>query len=149
LPLKIYGISQNPITNDYVIIQNTLIWASGNEKIDDSIQEMQSNIKEYHDIVFEWIPYNQFYEIKEIDKGGFATVYSAIWKDGPLLYLKGQDEKYNRESNKKVALKCLNNSQNLTNELLNEVWNSCKIFNYFSIYLYLYYKFLIDKGIFN
>ncbi|CAB4433260.1 unnamed protein product [Rhizophagus irregularis] len=121
LPLKIYGISQNPITNDYVIIQNTLIWASGNEKIDDSIQEMQSNIKEYHDIVFEWIPYNQFYEIKEIDKGGFATVYSAIWKDGPLLYLKGQDEKYNRESNKKVALKCLNNSQNLTNELLNEI----------------------------
>ncbi|UZO17145.1 uncharacterized protein OCT59_008506 [Rhizophagus irregularis] len=121
LPLKIYGISQNPITNDYVIIQNTLIWASGNEKIDDSIQEMQSTIKEYHDIVFEWIPYNQFYEIKEIDKGGFATVYSAIWKDGPLLYLKGQDEKYSRESNKKVALKCLDNSQNLTNELLNEI----------------------------
>ena len=28
-----------------------------------------------------WIPYNQFSDIKKIGKGGFATVYSAIWKD--------------------------------------------------------------------
>ncbi|CAB4429393.1 unnamed protein product [Rhizophagus irregularis] len=30
--------------------------------------------------------------IKEIGKGGFSTIYSAIWKDGPLVY--DADKKY-------------------------------------------------------
>ena len=67
--------------------------------------------------------YNQFSNIKEIDRGGFSIVYSAIWKDGPLIYDKHYEE-YNRtpyNSNKEVALKCLHNSQNITNEFLNEV----------------------------
>ena len=95
-------------------------WTSGNEKIDGIIQEMQLKIDRYNDIVFEWIPYNQFSDIKEIGRGGFATVYSAIWKDGPLKY----NEEYTRDSyysNYKVALKCLHNSQNVTDEFLNEV----------------------------
>ena len=94
-------------------------WTSGNEKIDNFIQEMQLKIDKHKDIVFEWIPYNQFSDIKEIGRGGFATVYSAIWKDGPLKY----DKKYtsSHEKNKKVVLKCLHNSQNITNEFLNEV----------------------------
>src|SRR5215210_5765724 len=62
-------------------------WTSGNEKIDGFIQEMQLKINTHKDIVFEWIPYNQFSYIKEIRRGGFATVYSAIWKDGPLKYV--------------------------------------------------------------
>ena len=81
---------------------------------------MQLKINDSHDIVFEWIPYNQFSDIKEIGRGGFATVYSAIWKDGPLKYDE-DDEEYTRESYQKVALKCLHNSQNITNEFLNEV----------------------------
>src|SRR5438045_2785419 len=89
---------------------------SENEKIDNFIQEMQLKINEYNDIVFEWIPYNQFSDIKEIGRGGFATVYSAIWKDGPLQYdfdFQGDpcaweaDYIYKSETNKKVALKCL------------------------------------------
>ena len=47
---------------------------------------MQLKIKKRSDIVFEWIPYNKFDNIEEISKGDFATVYSAIWKDGPLCY---------------------------------------------------------------
>src|SRR5215218_9690088 len=61
-------------------------WTSGNEKIDNFIQEMQLKIDSQSDIVFEWIPYNQFSGIKEKGRGSFATVYSAIWKDGPLKY---------------------------------------------------------------
>src|SRR5687767_6324808 len=61
-------------------------WTSGNEKIDELIQEMQLKIDSSFDIIFEWIPYNQFSDIKEIGRGGFATVYSATWKDGPLEY---------------------------------------------------------------
>jgi hypothetical protein len=120
---KIYGISQNPNTNDYILVQDNLgfiNWMSGNKKIDDFIENMQLKIKEYNDIIIEWIPYNQFTEIKEIGKGGFSTICSAIWKDGPLhynVYL----EKYRRDPNKVVALKYLNDSKNLINELLNEV----------------------------
>ena len=80
---------------------------------------MQLKIDNYNDIIFEWIPYNQFNKIKEIGKGGFATVYSAIWKDGPLYY---HNKKLRRLSaNKEVALKYLFNSQNITNKFLNEV----------------------------
>ena len=48
---------------------------------------------------------------------------SAIWKDGPLYWngLYGLNEKYTRNSNKKVTLKCLNNSQNLIEFVINEV----------------------------
>src|ERR1043166_4233668 len=100
--------------------KNFTNWTSRNEKIDRFIQEMQLKINKYDDIIFEWLPYNQVSDIKEIGRGGFATVYSAIWKDGPLKF--GYNEEYMRESaDKKVALKCLHNSQNITNELLNEV----------------------------
>ena len=111
-----YGISQNPDTKDYIIVifqGNFTNWTSGNEKINNFIEHVR-------DIVFEWIPYNQFSNIKEIGRGGFATVYSAIWKDGPLNY-DYDNFKYTRNSNYKVALKCLHNSQNITNEFLNEV----------------------------
>ena len=91
-------------------------WTSGNEKIDDFIQGMQLKINEHNDIVFEWIPYNQFSDIKEISKGNFSTVHSAIWKDGLLNYDEVNKE-YTRKLNYKVALKCLHNSQNITNEV--------------------------------
>src|SRR4051794_23787190 len=96
-------------------------WTSGNEKIDELIQEMQLKINNPRDIIFEWIPYNQFSDIKEIGKGGFATVYSAFWKDGQLHYDE-DTEKYAKSSpNYEVALKRLHNSQNISNEFLNEV----------------------------
>jgi hypothetical protein len=113
--LILYGISQNPDTNDYILIQNTFIWTSRNEKIDDFIQEKQSKIKE-NDVVFEWIPYNQFNEIKKTGKKDNITVYSAIWKDGPLHY-----GKYTRDSNKEVALKYLHNSKDPIEFIINEV----------------------------
>jgi hypothetical protein len=95
---------------------------SGNEKIDEFIQEMQLKIDNPNDMVFEWIPYNQFMTIKEIGKGGFATVYLAKWKNGLLHY----DKEWRRGSDKKVALKCLYGSQNVTDEFLNEV---CDVWN--------------------
>src|SRR2546423_14407210 len=73
-------------------------WTSGNEKIDDFIQEMQLKF-DYQSFLFEWIPYNQFNDFKEMDKGGLTAVYSAIWKNGPLYY---GDYKWRRNSNKKV-----------------------------------------------
>ena len=71
------------------------------------------------DLVFEWISYNQFFDIKEVDKDGFSTAYSAKWKDGPLYWNKG-NKKYIRDPHK-VTLKCLCNSQNSIDDFLNEV----------------------------
>ena len=110
-----YGISQNPDTNDYILVQNYLI-LSRNENIDNFIQERQLNINYYDDVVFEWIPYNQFNKIKETGKNGSITIYSTIWKNGPLLY-----GNYTRNSNKEVALKCFHNLQNPVDSLINEV----------------------------
>ena len=93
-------------------------YSSGNKKIDNFIQEMRLKISD--NLVLEWIPYSQFDSIEEISKGGFATVYSAIWKDGPLNYDESKHE-YIRVQNAKVVLKCLYNSQNNTNGFLNEV----------------------------
>ncbi|UZO16959.1 uncharacterized protein OCT59_008325 [Rhizophagus irregularis] len=113
----IYGISQNPDTNNYILV---LAWAIGNKKIDNFILEMQLKINDYNDIVFEWIPYHQFGDIEAVGEGGFSTVYSAIWKDGPLEY--DVDKKiYNRDPNKVIALKCLHNFQSITDKFLNEV----------------------------
>ena len=58
--------------------------------------------------------------MKEIGKGGFATVYSAIWRDGPLRYNSNKN-KYERFYFEEVALKCLDDLENITNEFLNEV----------------------------
>ena len=102
------------------MVQNNYIWISGNEKIDDFIQERQLKINNYDDIVLEWIPYNHFNEIKEISKNGLITVYSAIWKDDPL-HKKNEWSNYTRNSNKKVFLKYLHNLQESVDSLINEV----------------------------
>jgi hypothetical protein len=94
---------------------------SGNEKIDELIQEMQLKIESYKDIVVEWIPYNQLNNIKEIGKDDSTIIYSARWMDGPLNYDDYDGNYEKRMPNKKVSLKYLNNSQNITSEFLNEV----------------------------
>jgi len=93
---------------------------SGNEEIDNLIQEKQLKVKHHNDIIFEWIPYNHFAIINKIDEGSYGTTYLAIWMNGLLQYNNDKKE-YERMSNIKVALKCLHDSQNITNEFLNEV----------------------------
>jgi hypothetical protein len=121
----LYGISQNPNTNDYILVQNDLMnlvnCLSGNEIVDDFIQEMQLKINDYNDILFEWIPYSQLHEIKEMGKDDSITIYSAIWRDGPLHCKNFMKENYTRDSNKNVTLKCLHNLQDPIEFLLNEV----------------------------
>ncbi|CAB5352734.1 unnamed protein product [Rhizophagus irregularis] len=131
-----YGISQNPNTKDYILVYKVGYHCENcgekynykfeidnkscmscqtnheNSKINNLIQEMKLNIDHnsiHSSIIFEWIPYNQFKDVEEIGKGGFSTIYSAIWKNGLLYYSK---ESWERKSNTRVALKCLHNSQN-------------------------------------
>src|SRR4051794_39778986 len=46
--------------------EDFISWTSENEKIDNLIQEMQLKIVDYKDTIFEWIPYNQFNDIKDL-----------------------------------------------------------------------------------
>ena len=74
--------------------ENFTNWTSGNEKIDNFIQEIQLKINEPNSIIFEWIPYNQFNKIKKIGKGDFITVYSATWKNEVALICFNNSEKF-------------------------------------------------------
>ncbi|CAG8578734.1 23363_t:CDS:2 [Gigaspora margarita] len=60
----------------------------------------------------EWIPYENLKQEKDIDKGGFATVHSAIWSNGPI-------EK--REEKRTIALKYVKNSKIEIDNFLKEV----------------------------
>ncbi|CAB5352745.1 unnamed protein product [Rhizophagus irregularis] len=140
-----YGISQNPNTKDYILVYEIGYHCENcgerynnefeidnkscmscqtnheNSKINNLIQEMKLNIDHNFygsNMMFEWIPYNQFIGVEEIGKGGFSTIYSEIWKDGLLYY---SNKSWERKSNTRVALKCLHNSQNFIDEFINEV----------------------------
>src|SRR2546421_3301638 len=60
-------------------------WTSGNNYIDNFIQETQLNAQNFHEVL-EWIPYNRLTNIKCLAKGGFSTVYNASWFDGCIRH---------------------------------------------------------------
>jgi hypothetical protein len=109
--------------------ENFMSWTSENKQLDNIIQEIQLSINEYNDTIFEWIPYDQFNNIKILSN----ITYSAKWKDGPLLYRYYKNEYIRNSANEAIILKCLVNSQDITNEFLNEVGRFST--NLFSIYL--------------
>jgi hypothetical protein len=101
--------------------QNFKNWTSGNIEIDKFIQDTQQSANAVYTIL-EWIPYDRFYDIKYIAKGGFGKVYKANWIDGYIQKWDNKNQDWVRVgSNKFVALKNLNNSKNITWEFINEV----------------------------
>ncbi|PKC54633.1 hypothetical protein RhiirA1_403499 [Rhizophagus irregularis] len=73
-------------------------------------------------------PFTEELWCKECDpfkmiEGGFAKVYSATWIDGEARYVKQDDGSWKKTNPypKKVALKRLNGSQNMSAEYLNEI----------------------------
>ena len=114
-------------------------WTSGNKFIDKFIQESQLNARNSYDVL-EWIPYNRLTDVKYLDKGGFSTIYKAIWLDGPIKEWDYEKQKWNRITNeidispdkgedndiskiegKVVVLKSLDNSSNLNDVFLNSL----------------------------
>ena len=69
----------------------------------------------------EWIPYEKFEDIEYLAKGGFGTVHKAFWIDGYIEYWDIDQNKWNRDGSINIVLKCLNNSQNLNMDFLQEV----------------------------
>ena len=86
---------------------------SGNQAIDDFIKYTLINDSKFAGKM-EFVPYDQFKDVKFIAEGGFSKIYKAIWIDGPIKYDFPQP-------NYAVVLKKLNNSKNITSKKLNEV----------------------------
>jgi hypothetical protein len=104
--------------------QNFKNWTSGNNEVDKFIQKAQLKIDGE---ILEWIEHDRFENIEYLAKGGFGTIYKAIWKDGYIKkwdYENNQWERhktYGSYENFPVVLKCLHNSQEITSDFLREV----------------------------
>jgi len=103
-------------------------WTSGNETLDELIKSTQLKATKYNNNYhLQWIPYNDLTNIEKIGEGGFATISKATWLNGE------RSINYNNKKiikDRTVALKKLHNSQNISDEFLNEV-------NYF-IFLFIF-----------
>ena len=92
--------------------------SSGDEKLDEIIRNTQLEAKGFDSHYYiEWIPYDDLRDIREIGKGGFATVYQGKWSNGPRF---ASSKRYYFQDTP-VALKKLENSQNISDEFLKEV----------------------------
>ncbi|UZO05483.1 uncharacterized protein OCT59_025831 [Rhizophagus irregularis] len=125
--IKIYGISQITYTKNYVIVIDNEDFEIYFQKYCIKCNEIYTYIQhewckpcelnylKYNltKFVFEWIPYEQFNDIKEKDD----LIYSAIWKNGPLYW---NEVEYTRNLDKEVVLKHVYNSQNTINEFLDQ-----------------------------
>jgi serine/threonine protein kinase len=97
-------------------------WKSGNVNVDTFIKDAQLEATSSEKVI-EWIPYSKFRSFDKIGEGGFGEVYSAEWEEGNIIYWNTKNSQWKRTGLKKVALKYLKDSQNISNDILNEVIN--------------------------
>ncbi|GBC20586.2 kinase-like domain-containing protein [Rhizophagus irregularis DAOM 181602=DAOM 197198] len=93
----------------------------------DSVDFLINEAKKYSTKIFDRLHY-----IKEADKNDLITLYSAIWKAGPLYKRYGLSN-YTRNPCKEVALKCLHNSQESIDSLINKAKKYLTIHNAFQV----------------
>ena len=97
-------------------------WTSGNDIVDNFIQQcqMQSSLPSQ---IIEWIPYNQFEDVKKLTEGGFSSIYTAIWIKGNIIDYNENKKEFSNFGAQYVILKCLNNSSDPGKVFFNEVNN--------------------------
>ncbi|CAB4445271.1 unnamed protein product [Rhizophagus irregularis] len=135
---EFYGITQNPETDNYMIVlnnkykkcnykcnvihfqQNFKNWTSGNDNIDKFIQNTQLSAHKNAEVALaiEWIPYNRF---NNTIKSRFGETYRANWIDGCIYKWDDENQNWKRNSNTVVILKILNNPKNIKSKFINEI----------------------------
>ena len=79
-------------------------WTSGNNDIDNLIQECQIRTL-LPNAVVEWIPYNNLQNIEYLTKGGFSEIYTAGWIGGKYKEWNSEKQQLTRFGDQKVVLK--------------------------------------------
>jgi len=90
---------------------------SGNSILDEFIKETQLNSK-YCDDFIEWIPRSNLENIKYLTNGGNSKVYFGTWN---LMLNMSLASIVSNQLSSKVALKAINDSDNINDNILNEV----------------------------
>ncbi|RHZ65121.1 hypothetical protein Glove_319g114 [Diversispora epigaea] len=101
-------------------------WTSKNTKIDDFIQKLQLAADRPYKVI-EWIPFNRLRLVKYMTKGGFGSVFSAIWQDGQIRGWDINDQKWIRVGIQSVALKTINNPTDPISDLLKEIESNVQV----------------------
>ncbi|PKC05963.1 kinase-like protein [Rhizophagus irregularis] len=103
--------------------ENFPYWTSRNKEIDELIRYTQLNACDY----LEWIPFEKFEMVKYVGKGGFSSVYSALWMEGPRWIWDDGAQEWTRYGPMNVALKRLKTFQVLTLISISQMSTFCFI----------------------
>ncbi|GES75191.1 kinase-like domain-containing protein [Rhizophagus clarus] len=107
-------------------------WKSGNDDIDNLIQECQMKALN-PGVIVEWIPYDEFKNIKYLTKGGFSEIYTAEWIAGSYDEWDSREQRLKRfgETGKtqEVILKRLKNVESAKKSWFEEVNSHLTISN--------------------
>ncbi|RIB30326.1 kinase-like domain-containing protein [Gigaspora rosea] len=85
-------------------------WTSGNEDVDNCINEFQLKATNYQNVI-EWIPFSRLDNVQKIGEGGFCSVFSTTWLDGKRILSVESKIVQSRTPSCVVALKTLSGSQ--------------------------------------
>ncbi|RGB26478.1 kinase-like domain-containing protein [Rhizophagus diaphanus] len=100
-------------------------WTSGNNNIDDLIQQSQLNAI-HHSKYLEWMPFENFQKISYITRGIVGEIYSAKLLDGNIMSWDIESQKWFRHTNIEIALKSFNDSFCVNTYVLNELFQIAK-----------------------
>ncbi|CAB5301016.1 unnamed protein product [Rhizophagus irregularis] len=100
--------------------ENFLYWTSENKEIDELIRHTQLNASQTCDYL-EWIPFEKFEMVKYIGSGGFGSVYSALWMEGPRWNWDDGAQEWARAGPMTVASKRLDYSQEILSSFINQI----------------------------
>ncbi|UZO05525.1 uncharacterized protein OCT59_025873 [Rhizophagus irregularis] len=104
-------------------VKNFKNWTSENVKIDDYIRQKQlEKINDPKYTTFEWILHYDFGKTEKMENyDESCTLYSSIWRDGPLYY-DFNKKIYRRKSNRKVVIKVIKSTNSLSaTEFIKEI----------------------------
>jgi hypothetical protein len=102
--------------------ENFSNWTSGNNNIDDLIQRCQIETHMPNKVI-EWIPYNNFQNIKYLTKGGFSEIYTADWIGGGYSTWDSKGRQLKRLGTQEVVLKKLDSVEEANRSWFDEVRN--------------------------
>ncbi|EXX74217.1 Cdc15p [Rhizophagus irregularis DAOM 197198w] len=88
--------------------ENFSNWTSGNDGIDDLIQNCQLETIRPN-VIVEWIPYSNLKNIKYLTKGGLSEIYTADWINGSYDEWDSKRQQLIRFGDENVILKRLEN----------------------------------------